>query len=73
MAFHEGVMTDLLVYSVVIPVFPFRLESLRYHHVSGLVGWLLFAFVRAPTAVSFSISPALADPTRYRCVSLAAL
>ncbi|EIN13358.1 major facilitator MFS-1 [Punctularia strigosozonata HHB-11173 SS5] len=39
-----GVMTDLLVYSIVIPVFPFRLESLGYKHVSGLVSFLLFAF-----------------------------
>jgi MFS transporter, DHA1 family, solute carrier family 18 (vesicular amine transporter), member 1/2 len=73
MAFYEGVMTDLLVYSVVIPVFPFRLESLRYHHVSGLVGWLLFAFVRALTTVSFSISLALADPAPHHRFSPAAL
>ncbi|EIN13364.1 MFS general substrate transporter [Punctularia strigosozonata HHB-11173 SS5] len=39
-----GMMTDLLVYSVVLPVFPFRLEGLGYKHVSDLTGWLLFAF-----------------------------
>lgn len=38
-------MTDLLVYSVVIPVLPFQLENLGYTSVSGLVGWLLFGYV----------------------------
>jgi hypothetical protein len=37
----------MLVYSIVIPVFPFQLERLGYSHVSSLVGWLLFAYVRA--------------------------
>ena len=37
--------TDLLVYSIVIPVLPFQLERLGYHNVSGLVGWLLFGYV----------------------------
>lgn len=39
-------MTDALVYSIVIPVLPFQLERLGYDHVSGLTGWLLFAYVR---------------------------
>ncbi|GJE87860.1 MFS general substrate transporter [Phanerochaete sordida] len=39
-----GVMTDLLVYTIVIPVLPFQLERLGYSNVSGLVGWLLFAY-----------------------------
>ncbi|KAL0950624.1 hypothetical protein HGRIS_007416 [Hohenbuehelia grisea] len=39
-----GVATDLLVYSLVIPVLPFRLQQLGYTGVSGLVGWLLFAY-----------------------------
>ena len=38
-------MTDLLVYSTIIPVLPFQLEHLGYQGVSGLVGWLLFAYV----------------------------
>ena len=38
-------MTDLLVYSIIIPVFPFRLESLGYTGVPEHVGWLLFAYV----------------------------
>lgn len=41
----SGVMTDLLVYSIVIPVLPFQLEHLGYTKVSSLVGWLLFAYV----------------------------
>lgn len=39
-----GITIDMLVYSIVIPVFPFRLESLGYTGVSGLVGWLLTSF-----------------------------
>lgn len=41
-----GITTDLLVYTIAIPVFPFRLEALAYSGVSSLVGWLLFAYVR---------------------------
>lgn len=40
-----GIMTDLLVYSIVIPVLPFQLERLGYSNISGLVGWLLFGYV----------------------------
>ncbi|OCH86034.1 MFS general substrate transporter [Obba rivulosa] len=39
-----GTTTDVLVYSLVITVFPFQLERLRYHDVSSLVGWLLFIY-----------------------------
>ncbi|KAJ7124834.1 MFS general substrate transporter [Mycena crocata] len=39
-----GVATDLLVYSIIIPVMPFQLEHLGYHSVSALTGWLLFAY-----------------------------
>ncbi|KAI0078476.1 MFS general substrate transporter [Panus rudis PR-1116 ss-1] len=39
-----GITTDLLVYSIIVPVLPFQLESLDYHGVSSLVGWLLFAY-----------------------------
>jgi len=41
-----GVTTDLLVYSLIVPIIPFQLEHLGYSGVSGLVGWLLFAYVR---------------------------
>ncbi|KAF8665112.1 hypothetical protein AX16_000579 [Volvariella volvacea WC 439] len=37
-------MTDLLVYSIIIPVMPFQLERLGYSNVSSLAGWLLFAY-----------------------------
>ncbi|KAI0733937.1 MFS general substrate transporter [Fomitopsis betulina] len=39
-----GVTTDLLVYSLIVPIIPFQLEGLGYSGVSGLVGWLLFAY-----------------------------
>ena len=40
-----GAATDILVYSMIVPIIPFRLQSLGYDGVSGLVGWLLFAYV----------------------------
>ncbi|VDC00288.1 unnamed protein product [Peniophora sp. CBMAI 1063] len=39
-----GVSTDLVVYSILIPVFPFKLEEEGYSGVSALVGYLLFAY-----------------------------
>ncbi|KAA1468388.1 MFS general substrate transporter [Dentipellis sp. KUC8613] len=39
-----GITTDLIVYSIVIPVFPFELEKKGYSNVSALVGYLLFAY-----------------------------
>ncbi|KAF8550301.1 MFS general substrate transporter [Imleria badia] len=39
-----GITTDLLVYSIIIPVMPFQLERLKYHSVSALTGWLLCAY-----------------------------
>ncbi|TFK40896.1 major facilitator superfamily domain-containing protein [Crucibulum laeve] len=39
-----GIATDLLVYSIIIPVMPFHLESLGYRGISSLTGWLLFAY-----------------------------
>ncbi|EIW86381.1 MFS general substrate transporter [Coniophora puteana RWD-64-598 SS2] len=39
-----GITTDLLVYSIIIPVMPFQLEHLGYHGVSALTGWLLCAY-----------------------------
>ncbi|TEB39101.1 MFS general substrate transporter [Coprinellus micaceus] len=40
----SGIAIDLLVYSIIIPVIPFQLEQLGYDGVSGLAGWLLFAY-----------------------------
>ncbi|KAI0325628.1 MFS general substrate transporter [Cubamyces sp. BRFM 1775] len=42
-----AITTDLLIYSIIVPVIPFRLQSLGYQGVSGLVGWLLFAYSAA--------------------------
>ncbi|KAF8213784.1 major facilitator superfamily domain-containing protein [Mycena galopus ATCC 62051] len=39
-----GIATDLLVYSIIIPVMPFQLQRLGYQGVSALTGWLLFAY-----------------------------
>ncbi|PAV22263.1 MFS general substrate transporter [Pyrrhoderma noxium] len=39
-----GIMTDLLVYSVVIPVIPFQLEALGYSSPSALTAYLLLAY-----------------------------
>ncbi|KAH7914452.1 major facilitator superfamily domain-containing protein [Hygrophoropsis aurantiaca] len=40
-----GITTDLLVYSIIIPVIPFQLEHLgRRGDVSSLTGWLLCAY-----------------------------
>ena len=42
---YSGVTTDLIIYSIVIPVFPFQLEKDGHSGVSALVGYLLFAYV----------------------------
>ncbi|KAG8220121.1 major facilitator superfamily domain-containing protein [Butyriboletus roseoflavus] len=41
-----GITTDLLVYSIIIPVMPFQLERLQYSQAqaSALTGWLLCAY-----------------------------
>lgn len=39
-----GIATDLIIYSIVIPVLPFQLELKGYTGVSTLVGYLLFAY-----------------------------
>lgn len=48
-----GVAIDLLVYSIIIPVIPFRLEELGYHSVSALTAWLLFSYVGPYHLLSF--------------------
>ncbi|KAI0358937.1 MFS general substrate transporter [Trametes cingulata] len=42
-----AITTDLLIYSMIVPIIPFRLQSLGYEGISGLVGWLLFAYSAA--------------------------
>ncbi|WVQ79320.1 hypothetical protein IAT38_001417 [Cryptococcus sp. DSM 104549] len=39
-----GVTTDILTYTIVVPVLPYRLQSLGYNNVSALTAWLLFAY-----------------------------
>jgi DHA1 family solute carrier family 18 vesicular amine transporter 1/2 len=51
-----GITTDLLVYSIIIPVLPFQLERLSYHQVSALTGWLLFAYVRPVIMFIYSLT-----------------
>ncbi|EJD04276.1 MFS general substrate transporter [Fomitiporia mediterranea MF3/22] len=47
-----GITVDVMVYALVIPVLPFQLEKLGFHHVSALVAYLLLAF--SVTLVIFS-------------------
>ncbi|KAF9646088.1 MFS general substrate transporter [Thelephora ganbajun] len=54
-----GLMSDTLVYSIIIPIIPFRLQGLRYHHISSRLGWLLFAYsaglvISTPPLASYS-------------------
>ena len=51
-----GITTDLLVYSIIIPVMPFQLERLGYHSVSALTGWLLSTYVSRPSSPQHSLT-----------------
>ncbi|KAG1908464.1 MFS general substrate transporter [Suillus fuscotomentosus] len=57
-----GITTDLLVYSIVIPVLPFQLERLSYRKVSSLTGWLLCAY---SAGLVFSTIPIAMHSERY--------
>ncbi|KAF5338417.1 hypothetical protein D9758_012225 [Tetrapyrgos nigripes] len=57
-----GLATDMLVYSIIVPVMPFHLEELGYDGVSGLSGWLLFAFSAGLLIATF---PAAMFSERY--------
>ena len=50
-----GILTDLLVYSLIIPVIPYQLEALGYDGIGAKVSWLLVAFVRLSTPSSCSL------------------
>ena len=52
--YSKGIATDLIIYSIVIPVLPFRLETKGYTGVSTLVGYLLFAYVCIDTELLMS-------------------
>lgn len=54
-----GLMSDSLVYSIIIPIIPFKLEQMGYRNISGRVGWLLFAYsagvvISTPPLASYS-------------------
>ncbi|RXK41833.1 hypothetical protein M231_00832 [Tremella mesenterica] len=58
-----GITTDLLAYTIVVPIVPYRLQELHYNNVSTLTSWLLFAysfgifFASLPVAYFFHIYP----------------
>ncbi|OXG80543.1 hypothetical protein C348_03667 [Cryptococcus neoformans Gb118] len=39
-----GTTTDILTYTIVVPVLPYRLQAMGYSNVSALTSWLLFAY-----------------------------
>jgi len=39
-----GLLTDMALYSLIVPVVPFRLAELGYDNVSALTGWLVAAY-----------------------------
>jgi hypothetical protein len=47
MGSETGILTDQLVYSLIIPVIPYQLEALGYGGIGAKVSWLLVAFVRS--------------------------
>ncbi|KAF9001639.1 MFS general substrate transporter [Hymenopellis radicata] len=64
-----GILTDLVVYSIIVPVIPFELESLGYSDVSTLTGWLMFTY-SAGLALSTVFVSMLAEKYRSRQVPL---
>ncbi|KIY62829.1 MFS general substrate transporter [Cylindrobasidium torrendii FP15055 ss-10] len=51
-----GVLTDLIVYSIIVPVIPFQLEKLGYTSVSSLTGWLMFTYSIGMAASTLFVS-----------------
>ncbi|WWD20223.1 hypothetical protein CI109_104699 [Kwoniella shandongensis] len=39
-----GATTDILTYTIVVPVLPYRLQAMNYTNISSLTSWLLFAY-----------------------------
>lgn len=64
-----GILTDLLVYSIIVPVVPFQLEKLGYDHISTLTGWLLFAY-SGGLAISTLFVAVAAEKYRNRQIPL---
>jgi hypothetical protein len=50
-----GLLTDLLVYSLIIPVIPYQLEALGYDGIGAKVSWLLVAYVCPSVCLSSSL------------------
>lgn len=63
-------MTDLLVYSVVIPVIPFQLEALGYSSPSALTAYLLLAYVGSLIVEEFSLLTDLLSNLVYSACNL---
>ncbi|KAF9020372.1 MFS general substrate transporter [Hymenopellis radicata] len=64
-----GILTDLVVYSIIVPVIPFELESLGYSDVSTLTGWLMFTY-SAGLALSTVLVSMLAEKYQSRQIPL---
>lgn len=58
-----GMMTDTIVYSIIIPIMPFKLHQMGFENVSGRVGWLLFAF---SAGVVLSTVPFASSSERFK-------
>ena len=52
---QTGILTDLLVYSLIIPVIPYQLEALGYDDIGSRVSWLLVAHVCVSTSLNFQL------------------
>lgn len=52
---QTGILTDLLVYSLIIPVIPYQLKALGYDGIGAKISWLLVAFVRLFLSLDFSL------------------
>ncbi|KAI0090022.1 major facilitator superfamily domain-containing protein [Irpex rosettiformis] len=52
----KGLLVDLMVYTIIVPVLPFRLQDLGYTGISGLTGWLLFAYSGALVIATLPIA-----------------
>ncbi|ODO00821.1 hypothetical protein L198_03148 [Cryptococcus wingfieldii CBS 7118] len=51
-----GTSTDILTYTIVVPVLPYRLQEMGYTNVSGLTAWLLFAYSAGIFVFTFPIA-----------------
>lgn len=67
-ASETGILTDLLVYTLIIPVIPYQLEALGYDGIGAKISWLLVAFVRLPSPPNCSLLTRFGrSPGHWRC------